>query len=166
MVRPMGPSASFRVVASGFAVIACLGFSGCGMSGSSSSSQSSASTASTSTAAPRSDTTRTTDTTGTTATTGEPEPESGDGNTTIPTSPGTDGTTVPANPFGTGDIRSSLIQIYKQSGFTDKEARCVADLIVKESGSAGIDPGRLDITKLSSAARRCFGADGVPGGKD
>ena len=42
----------------------------------------------------------------------------------------------------------------------------MADLIVKQNGGDTFDPNPLDFSKLTSAARNCFGADGVPGGSD
>ena len=86
--------------------------------------------------------------------------------TTGTTLPGNGDTTVPSIPLGPDAIRRELIRIYKQSGFTNKEATCVADLIVKQNGGDTFDPNSLDFSKLTSAARKCFGADGVPGGSD
>lgn len=154
----------------------CIGLLGCGVSGKASDSAAPGTTAAT----PR--TTSTSEaTTGTTteappqttatteASTGSTEttlPDTGSGDTTIPTAPDGNDTTVPdsTNPFGTGDIRSTLIRIYKQSGFSDKEARCVADLIVKQSAGGTFDPSKLDVRKLGTAARKCLGTDGLPGG--
>jgi hypothetical protein len=87
-------------------------------------------------------------------------------NTTETTLPGNGDTTVPSIPLGPDAIRRELIRIYKQSGFTNKEATCVANLIVKQNGGDTFDPNSLDFSKLTSAARKCFGADGVPGGSD
>jgi hypothetical protein len=149
----------------------CVALIGCGVSGKTSDEAASRTTSSSTTAARSTGSTETT--TGTTRTVPDPGttdttvPDTGGGDTTIPT-PGSDGRTIPDTsiPFGTGDVRSMLIRIYKQSGFTDKEARCVADLVVKGTGGGSIDPGKLDIQKLSALARKCFGADGVPGGND
>ncbi|MDQ6697420.1 MAG: hypothetical protein M3Z46_08185 [Actinomycetota bacterium] len=149
---------------------------GCGVSGKTSDDASSRTSAATTTEAPpqttatteaTTDTTTTQPDTGTTDTTETTQPDAGSGDTTIPTAPDGNGTTVPdsTNPFGTGDIRNSLIRTYKQLGFTDKEARCVTDLVVR-SGGGTFDPGKLDIKKLGAAAQKCFGADGAPGGSD
>lgn len=170
MMRAMHPPTTRRLSLAVIATV-CVALIGCGVSGKTSDQAASRTTSSSTTEAPSTGstetTTRTTRTVPDPGTTDTTAPDAGRGDTRIPT-PGSDGTAIPDTsiPFGTGDVRSMLIRIYKQSGFTDKEARCVADLVVKGTGAGTIDPGKLDIRKLSSAARKCFGADGVPGGND
>lgn len=147
-------SSSFLLIA---AMTACCLLVGCGVSGKTNDD------AATTTMAPKTSAPETTTSTteGTSSNTTAPNP-------TETTIPDTTETTIPGagNPLGTGDIKSTLIRIYKQAGFTDKEARCVANVIVKGAGNGTFNPDKLDYSKLLGAARRCFGADGVPGGSD
>lgn len=145
------------------AALVALTLGGCGVSGKSSDQAApvpTATSAAPDTAAPPAS--------ATTAPTSAPGTVPQDGSdTTLPATSGPD-TSGPgtAAPFNAGDIRGSLLRIYKQSGFTDKEARCVTDLILKGSNGNTIDPNNFDFSKLSGQAVKCFGADGVPGGSD
>ena len=151
MRRSPRPRSSWGAVV----ITAALLLVGCGVSGKTTTNAGTAINGTPST------TTTTTTVPSTTSTT--PESSVPDPTTTLP---GSRDTTAPTIPLGPEAIRRELIRIYKQSGFTNKEATCVANLIVKQNRGDTFDPNSLDFSKLTSAARKCFGDDGVPGGSD